>query len=222
MPLQYACFISYRHYEGNELAKTIIDGVYEGLKNELDLLVGPNRVHRDNRGGMAVGAIIPKALPLNLCQSACLVVVYVPDYFSQDSTWCTREFQAMLDLEQQRLALLTNPADRAQGLIIIIVFRGKDKLPRVFTQDRLVCYFDNYSLIEPVIPKNPDLYPQIRKIAEYISDRFHVLQKLAPDPCAGCATFSLPDETTAQTWLNDLVKTTGAMVRQDPANEFPR
>jgi hypothetical protein len=222
MPLRYACFISYRHYEDNELAKSVIDGVYTALKNELDFLVGPDRVHRDDHGGLPVGAKIPEMLSLNLCESACMVVIYGPDYFSQDSTWCAREFKAMLDLEEARLALLTNPLDRAQGLIVIIVFRGKDRLPEALKQNRIVRYFDSYSLYEPIIPKNPQLGPLIKEIAEYIYDRFRTLQMLPTDPTAGCATFNLPDEMTVQDWLNQLAMTPGAAIPQDHANDYPR
>jgi hypothetical protein len=221
MPVKYACFISYRGYEDNELAETLVSGLYKSLKNELDPLVGPNRVYRDNKSGMAPGALLPASLSRDLCESACLVAVYGPDYFSRDSTWCAQEFKAMLDLETQRLNLLP-ASERANGLLIIIVFRGRDSLPEEFSNNRLVCFFDKYALFQPEIPKHPELYPHVMQIASYIAARFKALSKLLPDPCGKCPTFQLPTEAEALTWLDDLEKKTGTTIQEEPADEFPR
>ena len=75
MPLKYACFISYRRYEDNELADALVTGLYKSLKNELDPLVGPNRVYRDETGGMAPGSLLVPNLSRDICESACMVVV---------------------------------------------------------------------------------------------------------------------------------------------------
>lgn len=221
MPLKYACFISYRGYEGNQLTETLVNGLYQSLSDELDYYVGQNRVYRDKRGGMAPGSFLTPNLSRALCESACLVVVYGPDYFSRNPTWCAQEFKGMLDLEAQRLKALPQ-SEHANGLLIIIVFRGKETLPAVFTNNRLVAFFDKYALYQPEIPRNPDLYPQIVTIAQYIADRFKALIKLNPDPCAICPGFSLPSEAQVLTWLDDLEKKTGTEIQEQPADAFPR
>jgi hypothetical protein len=76
MPIKNACFISYRRYEGNELAETLLNGLYTALKNELEPLIGPGRVYRDDKGGMGPGSLLPQSLSRDICESACMVVVY--------------------------------------------------------------------------------------------------------------------------------------------------
>lgn len=221
MPLKYACFISYRGYEDNALMEAMVGGLYTSLKNELDITVGKNRVYRDIRGGMAPGSLLSPTLSRDICESACMVVVYGPDYFSRDSTWCAREFKAMLDLEQLRLTSLP-AAERTDGLLIIIVFRGKESLPSVFTKDRLVAYFDKFALFQPEITRHPDLYPEVMRIAAHIARRFTRLNQLKPDPCGGCHTFNMPSEAEALAWLDEIEKKSNISIQQEPADDFPR
>jgi hypothetical protein len=221
MPLKYACFISYRGYEDNDLMEAMVGGLYKSLKAELDISVGRDRVYRDTRGGMAPGSLLPATLARDICESACMVVVYGPDYFSRDSTWCAREFRAMLKLEASRLAALP-VAERTDGFLIIIVFRGKESLPSIFTQNRLVDYFDKYALFQPEIDKHPDLYPKIMRIADYIASRYRRLNQLNPDPCVGCPTFPLPSEDEALAWLDEIENASGTTIQQEPGDAFPR
>lgn len=221
MPLKYACFISYRGYENNDLMEAMVGGLYKSLKNELDIRVGKDRVYRDTRGGMAPGSLLPPSLSRDICESACMVVVYGPDYFSRDSTWCAREFKAMLDLERLRLNTLP-AAERTDGFLVIIVFRGADSLPSVFKKDRLIAYFDKYALYQPEITRHPELYPEVMKIADYIARRFTRLNQLKPDPCAGCPTFNMPTEAEALAWLENIENISGTTIQQEPGDEFPR
>lgn len=108
------------------------------------------------------------------------------------------------------------------GYSIIIVFRGRDSLPKEFSKNRLICFFDKYALFQPEIPKHPELYPHVMQIASYIAARFNTLSKLLPDPCGKCPTFQLPTEAEALTWLDELEKKTGTTIQEEPADEFPR
>src|SRR5262249_33071526 len=211
MPLKHACFISYRRYENNELAEALVSGLCTSLTYELDPLVGPNRAYRDDSGGMAPGSLLSPTLSRNICESACMVVVYGPDYFSRDNTWCAREFKAMLDLEEKRLQKVAE-SERVNGLLVIIVFRGRDSLPSVFLKNRLVSFFDKYALFQPEIPKHPDLYPEVMKIAAYVANRFNTLKAVA-DPCD---EYNMPSEKEALDWLDNLA------IKLAPADAFPR
>jgi hypothetical protein len=220
MPLKYACFISYRRYEDNELADALVTGLYKSLKNELDPLVGPNRVYRDETGGMAPGSLLVPNLSRDICESACMVVVYGPDYFSRDNPWCAREFKAMLDLEQARLQRLA-AEQRLNGFLVIIVFRGPDSLPKAFLTNRVVSRFDKYALFQPEITKHPDLYPEVMKIAAFVAERFNTLRALG-DPCADCPAYQMPSVDEALAWLDQLSAASGATIQQEPADAFPR
>ena len=142
MPLKYACFISYRRYEENELSDNFVEGLYKALKNEIDFKVGPKRVFLDVKSGMAPGSLLPESLSRHICESACLVVVYNADYFSRDSTWCTREFKAMLELESLRFNMLAKE-ERTEGFLVIIVLRDRESLPQIFLKNHLVCLLDD-------------------------------------------------------------------------------
>jgi len=220
MPLRYACFISYRRYKNNELAETLVSGLQKSLSNELDLLVGPNRVYRDETG-LAPGSLLAATLSRDICESACMVVVYGPDYFSREDNWCAREFKAMLDLEKERLQKLA-ASERVNGLLIIVVFRGPDSLPEVLLKDRLVSFFDSYALSEPEIPKHPKLSQEVRKIADYVARRFRALRDLK-DGCIDCpSTYKIPTEAEALVWLDQLSARTGAVIQEEPSDVFPR
>lgn len=84
MPLQYSCFVSYRHSQDD-----IVQELVASLKRELsrwldmDVYVDKERL----KGGMLFNRELAKAL----CESVCLIVVYTPTYFSEKkSLLCSR------------------------------------------------------------------------------------------------------------------------------------
>ena len=203
--LRYACFISYRHGQ-QPLARRIINDLYDALVNELDLLVdaeaddGPIAIDRKRLEG---GKFYNEELAVSLCESACMVMVFTPVYFSKQHTYCTREYKGMEALEKERLRLLKSGVDKRNGLIIPVVFRGAQALPKEIEKLRQYYLFDEYTLADPEISKNPRYVADIKKMAQYIADRFEAVSKLPVDACTQCENFALPTEDEIRPWLED-------------------
>ena len=66
---------------------------------------------------LRVGDLFQEELATELCQSACLVMLFNRSYFDLTHHYCAREYQAMVQLEAQRLGLATGEL-RRKGLIL--------------------------------------------------------------------------------------------------------
>jgi TIR domain len=141
MPIKYACFISYRHGQ-RKLAERIINDLYDALESELETWLD-EKVYLD-RERLKGGDFYNEALAKALCESVCMIMIFTPTYFSADHTFCTREYKAMEKLEEQRFQALGERVDKRRGLIIPIVFRGEDYLPKEIKDRRLYYNFDKF------------------------------------------------------------------------------
>jgi len=199
MPLNYACFISYRHLPGSQNKKTI-DELYDALVNEIANWVS-KPIYRDNNR-LNGGDFFEPALARALCESVCMIVVYIPTYFDEDYTYCAREYKAMEFVEQRRLNLLKNQSARDHGLIIPIICRDWDNIPRTI-KDRRHCYnFEPYLLQRKKLTDHPQVRDWLAGIGRYVRDRYKTFNNIIPDPCADCGQFDFPNETDIKDWLS--------------------
>jgi hypothetical protein len=207
MPLKYSCFISFRHGDRSlpteqSLLETIIRQLKTALSSELDALT-TRQVYVDWER-LKGGTFYNEALSTALCESACMVVVYVPTYFDEHKTFCAREYKAMERLERHRLALLAPNSQLKHGLIIPIVFRGLKFLPSEIRNQRAYYDFQSFQLGSKVMARNPNFNSQIREIADYIFDRYRELEALAVDPTLECDNFNLPNEAEVIDWIREV------------------
>ncbi len=203
MPFRYSCFISFRHGQG-ELAPGFIKQLFQALSNEIETLIDDLPVYVDWKN-LRAGDFYNPALARALCESVCMIVVYTPVYFSHSHTYCAREYRAMQDLEQRRLALLPNVQERQHGLIIPIILRGPDRLPAELRHQRHFYDFSNITLASTELSRHPEYAPLIRTIAEYIAERYHSLRGLTNNSMQECDQFALPDEAEIRPWLEGIV-----------------
>ena len=201
MPLTNGCFFSYRRRPGNDIYNKFVEGLFKTLYDELDSL-GVS-IFRD-KPNLEEGQFLAESIGPQLCKSACLVVVYTPDYFNRKKPWCAREFMGMQRLEGARLPLLAEPQQKTYGLIIIVVFRGEETLFES-VKNRLYFNFSEYTLSETSIPENPLYAPKIKEMAGYIFNRLRNLSELPSDPSANCDGHSLPAEAEAIAWLDSMM-----------------
>ena len=143
MPFKYSCFISYRHGQ-RKMAERIINDLSDALASELELWL-EQEVYVD-RERLKGGDFYNEALATALCESVCMIMIFTPTYFSSDHTFCAREYKAMEKLEEQRFLAIGGQTDKKRGLIIPIVFRGEDSLPKEIKDRRLYYNFDKFSL----------------------------------------------------------------------------
>jgi hypothetical protein len=195
MPLKYSCFISFRH--GTDLLREMVDQLAEALKYELDALTA-KPVYLDSQ--VQTGDFYNQVIATALCQSACMVMIYVPTYFDESRPYCSREYKAMQGLEQERLKLLGVSAPQ-QGLIFPAVFRGLDSLPLEIKAHRAYYDFTSFTLGSRRISKNRMFNAQVTKIASAIADRCQQLESLPEQSFDACDQFALPDETDVVDWI---------------------
>ncbi len=204
MPLKYSCFISFRHGDRSlptekNLLETIIRQLKTALASELEALT-TKEVYVDWER-LKGGDFYNQALAKALCESACMVVVYVPTYFDQHKTYCAREYKAMERLESKRLPLVDSAAQLKHGLIIPIVFRGLKFLPSEIKSHRAYHDFQSFQLGSREMSHNSKFNSKIREIAEYIYDRCRELEALPTDPYLECDNFNLPEEAEVIDWI---------------------
>lgn len=200
MPLQYSCFISYRHLSQDD---DITQNLVSSLKTELprvldmDIYVDKERL----KGGDFFNNELSKAL----CESVCLIVVYTPTYFSKKNTYCAREYKAMELLEEQRLHALGFPKNKKHGLIIPIVYRGDKKLPKNIKNERQYYLFEDFQISCRDNLKNPEYARKIKEIGEYIQERCEELLVVEDDVCKSCDDFDFPADHDISDWLESML-----------------
>lgn len=197
MAIKYSCFISHRHGQ-ERLAERIVTELYDGLAAELDVLLEEG-VYLD-RERLKGGDYLDEVLASAICQSACMVVVYTPRYFSKDHPYCTREFMAMKTLEEERLNLLGPQEGGRRGLIINVIFRGQeDDLPPQIKGIKAY-NFSEFQMSSRKMSSNSKFAGLIREIAEQIAQHSESLAEVS-DSLQCCAEFGLPSEKAALEWL---------------------
>lgn len=201
MPLQYSCFISYRH-DQEDIVKELVTSLRTELRRwlELDVFLDEERL----KGGDFFNRELAKAL----CESVCMIVVFTPTYFSKNHSYCAREYKAMEDLEIQRLSSLGYPVNRQHGLIIPIVYRGEKNLPSAISSNRQFYDFEVFQLSGKANLRNRKYAEKIRDIAEYVQKRCQELLALPDDPCDRCDAFEFPEDNTITDWLEGMLPPT--------------
>lgn len=201
---EYSCFISYRHGEG-EVMQGFIQQFNTAVQSELELHSHlPVFIDRERFSG---GTKLNRSLAQALCKSACMILIYTPRYFAEDSTYCTREFLAMRELENIRMKLVSS---RTKSFIIPVILRGRSNFPKnIFGENEKVIYcdFEKFDLTDKRIVKNPKFYKLIRQIAQHIIGRINEFSLL--DPCEGCDRFNFPTENIARTWRKNNFRRSG-------------
>lgn len=209
MAFKYPCFISYCHPNGS-LMGGFIDEFTSALKDCLDAYFD-EEVFLDKER-LQPGYLYNEALAEAICQSVCMVVVYVPRY--ERHSYCLREYAAMEALENKRKSLLGDKAGAKFGLIIPIIFRGEDDIPRLIRKRRQYLSFSKFTTANPDVRHNYSR--EIEKIAKYIHKLrkiFNRVEEEGTDPYSGCESFQLPSEQEIGSWRGE--------TKQGAAAPFP-
>ena len=208
MAFKWSCFISYRVGKG-ALASGIVKDFYEKLPNEVEL---------QSEGGIYLsqaelnpGNVLDPTLADELCQSACMIVLFTGAYFSTKHPYCTREYLAMLDLETRRLAKLGVSVSKKNGLIVPVVLRNLDQMPAEMKK-RMWSDLQEFQEEESGLARPKSYFEEIRKLGSYVAARYRELSAL-PDEGL-CNGFQLPDEDAARNYLSNIVESQKAKAKQ--------
>lgn len=195
MHLEYSCFISYPHFQ-NELVEQVTTELHEALSVELEIYGAPP-VFLD-RSRVAPGEQFARSMAKALCESASMVLIFVPASLSQKNLNGAQEFLAMEQLERQRLEHL--PKGERQGLIVPVILRGTDHLP-TFVKERQCIDFSDFMLFDHKLSNNPVYATKIQQIARYVDECYRAISALRDEHGGDCESFSLPSAEQTRLWL---------------------
>ena len=226
MPFEFSCFISYRHSSVKSASPYVSDFV-EGFAEELDRWVDfPVSFDVDR---LSAGDFVDESLAAKLYQSACMVVLYTPNYFSTVKTFCSREYFAMLGLEHERLPRLQLDFG-SHGLIIPIALRDH---PGMLTQlgraeaqwchhsgrqpkNRLGLNFEQFTKKRQLQPGG-NMHPKVLEVCRSIRENCQAFQNLIHnegDLFNRRGQWTLPAERAIAPFLPDVV---GFVKREFPS-----
>jgi hypothetical protein len=151
------------------------------------------------------------ALADELCQSACMIVLFTGAYFSKRHPYCTREYLAMRELETKRLAKLDVSVSKKNGLIVPVVLRNLDQMPAEM-KGRMWADLQEFQEEESGLARPRSYFEEIRKLASYVAARYRELSALPDDEL--CNGFQLPDEDAARDFLSSIAESHNAKADQ--------
>jgi len=193
MPIKHACFISYCHGQGSVM-RPFVEQLATALGDYLEPYLD-QKVYVDS-DRLKPGYRFNEALAEAICESLCMIVIYVPKY--ERHPYCGREFAAMELLESGRFQRMGQAVDRKRGMIIPIILRGASAVPERITAERHYADFSKYSTATTNFLTNPEYVSMIQKIVEVIYELYQAVEAAGVDICSDCREFQLPGE--APTW----------------------
>lgn len=196
MAFKSACFISYPHNAGKS-----VDRFVTRLKDELQdriaqFVTDPIVTDHDFPTGADFHAKIAKSI----CESACLIVVYMPVY--QRKPFCVQEYIAMERLQANRYNKLQLGAADQIGMILPIVYAGgerktpgwQSKIP-AWVSDK-INYKDItlFTISDPLaVFDQTDFQNWLGDIANLVDSIYNTFQKAGANPTQVCGGHTLPD-----------------------------
>jgi hypothetical protein len=137
-------------------------------------------------------------LAYQLCQSACMVIFFSPLHFDVEHPYCAQEYQAMLELERQRLGAAEEDL-RNKGLIFPVVFCGSDCLPPEIASSRHYENFENIVCESDF--EERDCQTRLKAMAKQVFMRYKALNNAGVFNGANCREFKFPNEEKISDWL---------------------
>jgi len=202
--LKHVCFLSFPIDSNSRLIEKAVEEIKTDLEEELKAQL--TKANLDNERHIVLAASTRTAK--DLCESACMVMIYTLRYFDQDDPLCAQEYQAMLLLEQTRLKELNIVQTKTTSFIIPIVIRGMKQLPQKINSSRQVFDFSKYFTLGNKDRRMRTGYLNaIEEIANHIVSHYMILEKRLPNSCSNCGNFELPKAQEVKDILIDLAPT---------------
>lgn len=189
MAFKCACFISYPHNAGKSVDK-FVARLKEELADRCAQFV-PDPIVTDH--DFETGADFHARIAKRLCESACLIAVYMPVY--QRKPFCIQEYVAMERLQAQRYgAVPVDPADHI-GMILPIIYTGEESKIPGWIRDR-INYKDisKFTISDPLaVFEQHDFQTWLVKTADLVDTLYNTFQAASANPSQLCAGHALPD-----------------------------
>ena len=180
MAFKHACFISYKNGKkedgqlDDDLLNNFASQIYDALESELGAYFNfPSKVVLDIKF-LKAGQLLIQVFSEAIRNSVAMIVIYTPNYLSEDEMYCASELLLMRQVEMKRLQLLNNKL--TMGFLITIVLRGMPYLP-AYLKNNVFLDFTPFNLSLGEIKRHPDFNGQISRIAEIIFDLSGQIEK---------------------------------------------
>jgi hypothetical protein len=188
---KYSCFISYRRKPS---VMKFVEQLSYALDRELSILLNNKPVFLDieqmdldsslnnkhvflDIEQMDSGSSLEKVIGKAIRRSACYIVVYTPNYISEEEPYSAAEFFTILAHERARVRWMTHPE---QGLIFPIVLRGRDRMPEVL-KTRQYLDFSSFISTGTSLSRHPFFAKQVVQLAEEIARTYRELELALPE-----------------------------------------
>ncbi len=190
MPFKCSCFISYPHNAGKSVEKFVTRLKVELQDRFAQFVTDPIVTDHDN----FTGVDFHKAIAEKICQSACLLVVYMPVY--QRKTFCLREYTAMERIQKTRFEELKNDLSGRFGMILPLVYTGDEaKIPKWVSGKINYKNISEFTISGPEgVFDQPDFKQWLVTIANMVDSLYNTFQEAGASPCKSCGQYALPDE----------------------------
>jgi hypothetical protein len=193
MAFKCACFISYPHNAGKSV-DTFVDRLKEELQDRFaQFVTDPIATDHD----FPTGANFHKAIAQKICESACLLVVYMPVY--QRKPFCLQEYTAMERLQVARYQALQQDLSGQFGMILPLVYTGEEsKIPTWISEHINYKNISKFTIADPVaIFDQQDFQEWLVTIANMVDSLYNAFQASPTNPCQTCGAYALPDAEDA-------------------------
>jgi hypothetical protein len=193
MAFTCACFISYPHNAGKSVEK-FVGRLKEELQDRFaQFVTDPIVTDHD----FPTGADFNKAIAQKICESACLLVVYMPVY--QRKPFCLQEYTAMERLQVERYQALQQDLSGQFGMILPLVYTGEEnKIPEWIRKKINYMNISKFTIADPIVVfDDPDFQQWLVKIANMVDSLYNAFQASPTNPCQTCGKYALPDEDDA-------------------------
>jgi hypothetical protein len=214
MSLRHSCYISYRGGR-RKLAERFIREFSKALQIQLDQ-EAYNRYQQNPSTPVYTDLSrlqhsepeeeTQKELATAMCESACMILIFTPNYFSTAYPYCAREYKAMEQLEKERLdalgmSLHVYQEQSPSGMILPVIFRGSSYLPEELKR-RFSLNFEDFLLSDESMARHPQLIEKLEKIAQYVLNWQEKLTSVEAQK--NCEKFKFPSEKEIQPWLQEI------------------
>ena len=164
MAITHACFVSYCHAEGELMSRFVcelVEALQSSLEPYMDLPVYLDRAR------LKPGYRYNEALAENICQSLCMVSIFVPKYLEHE--YCRREVEAMQTVERRRRA--AGVLARQHGCLVPVMLRGDvAELPADIKGHVHCADFSRFSTATRRLNRHREFANKIDEIARFIDD----------------------------------------------------
>jgi TIR domain len=192
---QFGGFVSYRHGDPNDpddalnsFAKQVRDALSSELRTQ------GKKIFFDE-AHMKGGYILNATLGQSICQSVCMIVIFVRDYLSHHNPYCAAELMTMLACEKERFSKLGIDPDKAQkGHIITLAYRNPDLVPDIL-KERVFYDFSDHTTADLPLRLNKNHADKFVEISSYIADLYEEMEDHQADLCADCQDKMIPKQS---------------------------